>query len=202
VISPVKTREGMWGSFKLGKRGTELLMAGQTGLSPEVDEDGYLIGVALCVRQPAGLPSARVYDVPAMSSSMFASPEPSQVLPPSPLRISAPLAKVDRSGLVEGKVWTIVNGAPGSSPPFTEYRAPDPIIRRDEFDPEAEARRLQAWYEDRLRSFEDARTWWPRYLEELKRRRRSSSANRNAGGSETLSVKLWVWPLFRSTAVT
>jgi hypothetical protein len=87
VSSFASTAEGVEAVIKLGRRGEELLDHGHVGLSPEIADDGELIGVALVVDGEPGFRSARIIE-----SITFAATPGARVLekPSTPAAFKAP----------------------------------------------------------------------------------------------------------------
>lgn len=74
-VQTVTDRAGLWCLVKLGRRAVALLERGASGVSAEVDEHGYLSGVALVTHGRPSFASARLFDdVVPLRFSGVASP--------------------------------------------------------------------------------------------------------------------------------
>jgi hypothetical protein len=106
IVAAVKRSDGIWASIKVGLTAERLIAAGYVGVSPEISEDGELIGVALCKKAPAGLLSARIVDLPSFTSAEAPTERASvPSFPPIGLGTKAPEAPTEfKSALAWGQV--------------------------------------------------------------------------------------------------
>lgn len=166
IVGAATDDRGLWCSVKMGRRGRSLLLAGFRAVSPEIAEDGRLIGLALATVAPSGLPSARVL-VPQSQAPAPAMAASRAIVGPSALDVGkAPVGPAEWEGPAWGSVGfssTIGTGAKaavvsGQWTPPASAGPPNPedpelvaararlLFEQARRDREAEQKALQDWH--------------------------------------------------------
>jgi hypothetical protein len=158
IVGAVKRSDGIWASIKVGLTAERLIAAGYVALSPEISEDGELVGLALAFKGRAGLPSARIVDSLPSLTSADAPTERASVpsLPPVALgngkAPTAPEIKSPAWGQVGPQLTIWGTGGRASDVMIPKLKPPPgsfdgaPVL--SQIDPEAEVERARRRFEE------------------------------------------------------